>query len=124
MRLRRAVGAPLTWKSRATRQKLERFWSEQISDDPAPAVDFRSESVLFLLMGSRSSGGYGVETHAAHLDDKTLVVDATVKQPMSGTVNSQAITAPYAVVAVSARQFTSAEWKSEGELVWRVDVAP
>lgn len=87
-----------------------RLWSSLIGEGERPAVDFASESVVFLLAGSRPTGGYSVEARGVALEEKTLVVDAEVKGPPPGSMVTQALTSPYAVVAVKTREFEDVRW--------------
>lgn len=95
------------------------LWKEHVGNGPAPAVDFAAESVVFLLMGVQSTGGYSVEPTAAAREGDSVVIDATVKQPGRGGIVTMAITAPYAVVAVPGKIRGDVDWRSEGRLLAR-----
>lgn len=105
--------------------ELERLWRENIGDQPLPEVDFQRERVVFLLLGAQSSGGYSIDIHGVSREQEgaNLEVDATLTQPMTGAMTSQAITAPYSVIAVADRGFSSVEWKSRKQLLARTDLA-
>ena len=75
-------------------------------DPPAlPSVDFRSESVIVLLLGERRTGGYEVGIDAvtpiggAH---SPQAVDVTVRviAPGPGDMVTQALTSPYELSAI------------------------
>lgn len=75
-----------------------------------PPVDFSRESVVFLLLGTRSSGGYAIEPGTAEVAGDTATVTANVKTPERGTIATMAFTAPFAVVAIDRPGIGSAEW--------------
>lgn len=81
-------------------------------DQQPPAVDFASESAVFILGGQRATGGYSVVVNGATLEGETLVVDAVVEGPPAGAIVSQVITSPYAVIAVKSRAFKSVQWRA------------
>lgn len=88
-----------------------RLWSSMIGGGEIPAVDFASESVVFLLAGSKPTGGWSVEARGATLDGETLVVDAPIKAPPPDAIVTQAFTSPFAVVAVNTKAFKDVRWQ-------------
>lgn len=95
-----------------------RLWNSLIGEGAAPAVDFAKESAVFLMLGIRSSGGHGIEPVAAEIDGSTAVVRARRISPAKGDMTTQAITAPYLVIAVAKPQLTAVEWREPtGEVV-------
>lgn len=90
----------------------QRLWSQIIGNpDQRPEVDFTKETVVFLLAGQKSTGGYTVEPTRARIEGRTLVVDATIRTPAADAMVTQALTSPYAVVAVRRqRPFDEARW--------------
>lgn len=89
----------------------ENLWATMIGGGEMPSVDFGKEAVVFLLAGSRPTGGYSIEARGATMDGETLVVDAAIKGPPRDSMVTQAFTSPYAVVAVSAKKFKDVRWK-------------
>lgn len=87
------------------------LWSATIGDGEAPAVDFATESVVFLLAGEKPTGGWTVEPRAAVVEGETLVVDAAIKPPPPDSMVTQAFTSPYAVIAVKSKAFKDVRWK-------------
>lgn len=86
-------------------------WSALITaDQPAPAVDFAQEQVVFLLAGSRPTGGYAITVKGAAIESGVLVVDASIDGPPSGAMVTQVITSPYAVIAVKNRSASAVRW--------------
>jgi hypothetical protein len=80
-------------------------WESLIGNGEPPAVDFATESVVFLFGGQRPTGGYKYEVRGVSIDGDTLVVDGGVKGPPSRSINTMALTSPYAVIAVNSRAF-------------------
>jgi len=85
-------------------------WARVVGTAELPAVDFETESVVFLLAGERNTGGYSIEPHGATVEGDMLVIDATVRSPGARAIVTQAITSPYAVVAVKARGVREVRW--------------
>jgi hypothetical protein len=68
-------------------------------EDP-PAVDFDKETVLFVALGSKPTGGHKVEiAEVRQAGDKTEVL-VNIRARPSGGFSIQALTAPYHVVAI------------------------
>lgn len=79
------------WKKHSTKQ---------IPAKPTPEVNFEKESVLFVSLGQKRSGGYSVEiTDLEQTAGKTKVLVKT-QSPKAGGVQLQAITSPFHIVAV------------------------
>lgn len=85
-------------------------WSAIAASGEPPHVDFTKESVVFLLAGSKPTGGWSVVPQSVALEGETLVVTATVKGPGPESIVTQAFTSPFAVIAVSAK-FRDVRWK-------------
>ncbi len=88
-----------------------RLWSTMIGGGEAPAVDFASESIVFLLAGSKPTGGWTIEVRGATVEGETLVLDAAIKGPPPDAIVTQAFTSPYAVVAVKSKLFKDVRWQ-------------
>lgn len=88
-----------------------RLWSQLVGGGEPPEIDFTKESVVFLLAGQKNTGGYSVEPSRARIEGQTLVVDAMVRTPPADAITTQALTSPYAVVAIRRlRPFSDARW--------------
>lgn len=88
-----------------------RLWTQLVGTGEPPEIDFNRESVVFLLAGQKPTGGYAVEPRRARIAGQTLVVDANVRVPGTDTITTQALTSPYAVVAIRRlRPFENARW--------------
>ena len=90
--------------------EYRRVWQEQIGSGEPPHADFGTESVVILLAGLKRSGGYSVEPRGVSVDGRTLVVDAIVQSPPAGSMTTQALTSPYAVIAVDTKSFDDVRW--------------
>jgi hypothetical protein len=91
-------------------ETYRRLWDTLAGSGQAPAVDFTTESAVFVMAGQKRSGGYSVVVNGVSLDGKTLVIHATVQSPPPNAIVSLALTSPYAVVAVKNRTFDSVFW--------------
>lgn len=87
-----------------------RLWDRLIGRGERSAVDFEAEAAVFLMAGERKTGGYAIEVKGVSVDGETLVVDATVNGPAPGMMVTQALTSPWAVVAVERRDVKSVRW--------------
>ena len=87
-----------------------RLWPTTIGGGEPPAVDFATESVVFLLAGAKPTGGWSVVPRGATLDGDTLVIDAAIQGPPPDAIVTQAFTSPYAVVAVKTKAFKNVRW--------------
>jgi len=80
-------------------------WESLVGNGEPPAVDFATESAVFLFGGQRSTGGYKYEVRGVRIEGDTLVVDGGVTGPPRGGIVTMALTSPYAVIAVDSRAF-------------------
>jgi len=94
----------------ATDADYRRSWADLIGESEVPVVDFSSSVVVFLFAGERNTGGWSVEPSAVNIDGTTVVIDAKVQGPSPGGMVTQAITYPYAVVAIRSRTVEKVSW--------------
>lgn len=88
------------------------LWREHVDDSGAPPhVDFARESAVFLLLGQRSTGGWGVAPQAVAVEGTSVTVTAPIRRPEPGGVATMAFSAPFAVIAVGRAGLTGATWK-------------
>lgn len=85
------------------------LWEKHIGGAPPP-VDFNSESVVFLLLGLRSTGGYGIEPQSVEASPGRARVSAKVISPRADGVVTMAFTAPFTVIAVASPNIEAVEW--------------
>jgi len=89
----------------------QRFWRELAGGpDAPPAVDFAENVVVFLFAGERNTGGWSVEPKSVTIEGDTAVIDAPVNGPPPGSMVTQALTYPYAVVSVRSRDVKNVRW--------------
>lgn len=90
-----------------------RLWSQWIGsgENAPPSVDLENGSVVFLLAGTRNSGGWSIEPQAVSVNaDGVAEIVAPVKGPGAGAIVTQALTSPYAVLLIRERGVKSVRW--------------
>jgi hypothetical protein len=92
-------------------ESFRALFARHVGQDVLPAVDFPRESAVLLMGGRRSTGGWSVTPHAVSASGDVLIVDAVVSGPPRGGIVSQAITSPWAVIAVSPVSFKKVQWQ-------------
>lgn len=91
--------------------EYRRLWESLIGEGEIPDADFDKGVVVFLLAGMRNTGGWSVKPESARVeDDGTAVIEAKVQGPPPGAITTQAITYPYAVVAIHSRDVKKVQW--------------
>lgn len=88
----------------------QRAWDETIGGGKPPEADFKNESVIILLAGQRRTGGWRVGPRGVSMEGRTLVVDAEIAGPPPDAIVTQALTSPYAVIAVNTKNFDDVRW--------------
>jgi hypothetical protein len=91
-------------------RELERLLGDSASGE-IPGIEFESEAAVILVGGQRNSGGYFVDVRGASVEGDTLIIDAVVQGPPPDSIVTQALTSPWAVVAVRNRDFKTVQWK-------------
>ncbi len=86
-------------------------WTSLVGGDMPIFVT--NESLIVLFAGEKPTGGYEVVPNAAFLDGDVLVIDADVHGPAKGDMVTQALTYPFAAVAVNTRDFKSVRWHAK-----------
>lgn len=93
------------------------LWQQHVGGDDAPPVDFSHETAVFLSLGQRPTGGYGITPISTAIEGTTIVVDATIDSPPAGSVVTMAFSAPFAVIAVNTATASSLRWMDRGREV-------
>ena len=86
------------------------LWKENGASAPLPAVDFSREVVVGVFLGSRPTGGYGVEIVRAVGNGGALIVEYVEAAPSRDAVTAQILTAPYHLAAMP---------KHDGEITFK-----
>lgn len=86
------------------------LWARFVARPDAPRVDFTKESVVFLSLGTRRTGGYALEPKQVASDGDTVVITVNVTTPPPGGMVTMAFSSPYAVVAVDRPNVKAARW--------------
>jgi hypothetical protein len=105
-----------------TEQRYRELWREHVGNQELPEVDFGTETVVFLIAGIRSSGGYAIQPQSVHLEEDQLTVEAPIRSPGEREIVTQAFTYPFAVIAVPRRDVRSAEWHGNGRTLGRSEM--
>lgn len=82
----------------------QRYWVRLTGDRQArpPLINWKTETVLAVHSGSRSTAGYRVAIEGVNrISDKTVRVDAVEFIPPDGAMLPQVITSPYAILRVA-----------------------
>lgn len=126
------ASAPATWPVRTIERGVESgidsprhaaartgaewtaLWKAHHVERPAPPVDFTTEMVIAVFLGTRPSAGYGVEIVSAAERDETVVVTFRETKPAPGAVTAQILTSPYHIAAVPASRAPIVFRKLEG----------
>jgi hypothetical protein len=76
------------------------LWARHAPGRSAPAVDFATNMVVAVFLGSRPSGGYQVQIRGVRTEGNTLVVQWSESRPGPGQVAAQVMTSPAHLVLV------------------------
>ena len=84
------------------------LWAKHVAQKtpqpPAPEVNFDKETVIFVTLGRKNSGGYGVEITGVRRSGNTREILVSTTDPKPGGLTIQALTAPFHIVAVPRLQ--------------------
>ena len=83
-----------------TAAEWQKLWNEHSPEEKMPAVDFASNMVVGVFLGSKPSAGYAVEILNVRPEGKDLVVEYAQTQPPRGMMSAQILTEPFHLVAV------------------------
>lgn len=90
-------------------------WSMQnLSMEPLRALDFEREHVLIVGLGQKPTGGFGLTLADSKIVDGTLRLTVFQRRPPEDAVVSQALTAPCAVLAITADRWQTLEVNGNG----------
>ena len=101
-----------------SQDQLIGLWSQvhaaQLQLPPLPQVDFQRETLVAILLGRRSTGGYGVAVRRVSVEGSELYLDTEFTEPAAGAITTQALTSPWTLVRVLRGGF---------QVAWIRDVA-
>ena len=100
--------------SREEVQRLEVLPGRNLSLESLKKIEFEREHIVLAAMGQKPTGGYSVTLDASEIRGGTLELRVRVTEPAPGTIVTQALTTPCAIIAVTAEgwddiQITRAE---------------
>jgi hypothetical protein len=79
------------------------LWRQHSPDTARPEVDFRTDMVLALFLGSRPTPGYAVNIASVTNVGDGLIVRYRETKPPPGTVSIQVLTFPFHMVLIPQR---------------------
>jgi hypothetical protein len=92
------------WQVITDAAELRSLWNRlhgsMLTVPETPQVDFSRDTVLALLLGSKPSGGYGVNVVNMTLLDGDVFADVSFTEPAAGAFVTQAFTSPWQLVRV------------------------
>jgi hypothetical protein len=91
-----------------------RIWQRVDGSAQAPSVDFSRESVAFLLLGNRNTGGYEIDVKTASASGNLITIEAPVTSPGRRAIVTQVLTAPYTIVSLAKKNAGPVRWMSAG----------
>jgi hypothetical protein len=83
-----------------TAAEWQKLWKEHAPDEKLPVVDFNTNMVVGIFLGSKPSAGYQVEIVSVRPEGTDVVVEYAQKQPGRGMMSAQMLTEPYDLVVV------------------------
>jgi protease stability complex PrcB-like protein len=93
--LQTVVRGPAEWKT---------LWQKHASIKPnplpAPAVDFSKEIVVGVFLGEKPTGGNDIDIIRIEQSGAALVIEYREKNPLPGSIVTQALTQPFHIVKV------------------------
>lgn len=90
----------------------QRHCAQKTPAEKAPEIDFEKETVLFVALGRKPTGGYAAEIAEVKRGAKSAEVIVRTRSPKPGGFQLQALSAPFHIVAVP---------KIEGEVKFTVE---
>ncbi|WP_372996276.1 protease complex subunit PrcB family protein [Marinobacter sp.] len=83
-------------------EKLDALPGRNLSLESLKNIDFEREHVVLAAIGQKPTGGYSVTLDSSEIRRGTLELVVSVTEPAPGTMVTQALTTPCAVIAVTA----------------------
>lgn len=102
----------------ATDERYRALWRELISmDSTPPPIDFTKATAVFLILGQKSTGGWGIEPTAVEVEGSSVRVISAIERPQRSGIVTMAFSGPFAVIAVDAPQLLEGVWTDDAGIV-------
>ncbi len=85
------VRAPAEWNA---------LWKAHGASQAVPAVDFSTERVAAVFLGTRPTGGFRVEITGARREADMLVIEYVERRPDPADILTQVVTSPFHIVKI------------------------
>jgi len=87
-----------------------KLWQE-VGNGPLPEVNFNTQKVFALFMGSRPTGGYSYELVNQKIDEGKITIELREIKPEPDDMVTMALTSPFLVIALSVSPDENVEVK-------------
>jgi hypothetical protein len=87
-------------KDQSAWDKLWAQHAQPVNEPEKPKVDFSKEMVILVAMGRKTTGGHSIEITSVKPDRDHLIITVKSSSPPPGAFATQALTAPFHIVAV------------------------
>jgi hypothetical protein len=74
------------------------LWKSHAGAQAAPAVDFSTDMVAAVFMGTQPTGGFSVEIVATRREADALIIEYVERRPGRRDVTAQVLTSPFHIV--------------------------
>lgn len=85
--------------------QLTSLWNKsqgtRLSPAPVPDVDFRRDTVLGIFLGTKPTGGYGVEVRDITVEGDAIYASIEITEPAPDAITTQALTHPWTMVSIN-----------------------
>ncbi len=102
----------------ANQSQLLNLWNQaygnRLTPPPLPDIDFRRETVVAMFMGTKPTGGYGLDVRGVSLDGSELYVDISTIVPKPGAITTQALTSPWVMLRIPRANVSVAWFRNVG----------
>jgi hypothetical protein len=96
---------------------MRNVWNIYVGRGDAPPVDFAKESAAFLFAGQRNTGGYGISVKKVTIGRKEVIIDAALTTPPADAMVTQALTSPFAVIAIAKKNPPLVRWVDDKKVI-------
>lgn len=109
-----------------TRDELVRAWNQahgtSLNVPPLPSVDLGRETLVAVFLGTKPTGGYGLDVESVTVEGGDLYVDVVEMTPPADAITTQALTNPWLILRVP-RGGVDAVWFRDADDGRLLDVA-